>query len=149
MGASLEIQRAVFNQLRTNVPLAALLANSVVAGSPSEPAIYDNAPQEQFSEDPSHFPYVVIGDDTAAEFDTDDVNGQETTVLIHIWSRIRGRKQIKQITDAIYAALHKAPLEIIGQHGIYCYWEFAESVPEPDALVQHGVTRFRILTMEG
>ena len=148
MGAAFAVQQAVFDRLRTNAALAALLADSVIAGSPTEPAVYDVPPQEQLSEDPSHFPYVVMGDDTAVEFDTDDVNGQETTTTLHIWSRYRGKKEVKQITDAIYNALHDATLTIAGQRAIYCFWEFSESVPESDVLVQHGVIRFRIVTQE-
>lgn len=148
MGAAFAVQVAVFDRLRADATLAGLLADSVIAGSPTEPAIYDHVPQAQLSEDPSQFPYVVIGDDTAGEFDTDDVNGQETTVTLHIWSRYRGKKEVKQIADAIYDALHDATLAISGQNAIYCFWEFAESVPESDVLVQHEVTRFRIVTQE-
>lgn len=148
MGASLSLQQAILNLLRANAPLAALLAPSSLPGSPTYPAIYDIPPQQQISEDPSKFPYVVIGDDTAAEFDTDDRNGQETTVTLHVWSRYRGKKEVKQIIDALYTALHTLQLSIQGQHTVFCYWEFAESVPEPDVLLQHGVTRFRIVTQE-
>jgi hypothetical protein len=148
MGAALAVQQAVFDKLRVNSTLASLLAESVLAGSPTEPAIYDAPPQQQESEAASFFPYVVIGDDTAAEFDTDDVNGQETTITLHVWSRYRGKREVKLVIDALYDALHDVSLTIAGQSTVYCFWEFAESVPDPDPLIQHGVTRFRIATQE-
>lgn len=148
MGAALAVQKAVFDRLVADSTLAGLLAANPNAGSPTVPAVYDVPPQVENSEDESAFPYVVVGDHTAGEFDTDDVNGQETTVTLHIWSRYRGKREVRQIADAIYDALHDAALTITGQHSVYCFWEFAESVPESDVQVQHEVTRFRIVTQE-
>lgn len=144
--ASTAIQQAVFDKLRTNAALAAVLAESTLAGSPTEPAIYDHVDQASVPEDDARFPYVVLGEDTAAEFDTDDTDGQETTVTLHVWDRRRGRKRLKQVLDAVYDALHDATLTITGQVAVLCLWEYSETVPDPDVLVQHAVTRFRILT---
>jgi hypothetical protein len=144
----LAVQQALYAKLIANAPLALLLAEDPDGGSPSRPAVYDKPPQPEFPENEDAFPFVTIGDTTAAEFDTDDLDGQEMTVTIHVWSRYNGSKQVKEVSDAIHAALHRQSLGVQGAHEVYCYWEFAESIPEPDPLVQHGVTRFRILTME-
>jgi len=148
MSAELEIQQAVFNKLRTDPALKALLADHLYAGSPTEAAIYDAAPQSDEAEQESAFPYVVIGEDTAGEFDTDDVNGQVHTITLHAFDRREGRSRVKQVIGAIYDALHDAELVVSGQHTVFCFWEFSGSVPDPDVLTQHEVTRFRITTQE-
>jgi len=53
-------------------------------------------------------PYVVIGDDTAVDWDTKTELGSEFTVNIHAWSfEAAGRKQVKQILSHVYDALHQ------------------------------------------
>lgn len=146
MSAALAIQQAVYALLRGDSTLRGLLAVDALEGSPTAPAVYDHVPQADAPEDSAEFPYIVIGDDTAAQFDTDDVDGQETTITLHVWDRRRGRKRVKQVLDAVYGALHDVSLSISGQHHVLCLWEYSETVPDPDVLVQHAVTRFRILT---
>lgn len=90
----------------------------------------------------------MVGDVTAVEFDTDDVNGQEHTVTVDVWSKYRGSYESKLVADAVYAALHNVALNVVGKNTVYCLWEFAESVPEPDPLLRHIVLRFRIVTQD-
>lgn len=149
MSAAAALKKAIFDALRADAGVAALVAaNTIETGSPTVPAIYDFVPQAAASEDASPFPYVAIGDDTAVEFDTDEVNGQEHTVTLHIYDRYRGTTRVKQIQDAIYAALHDTQLAVANHNTVYCFWEFSGSVPEPEVLTQHGVSRFRIVTQE-
>jgi hypothetical protein len=149
MSASAALKRAIYDALRTNAALAALLATSQLdTGSPTVPAVYDFVPQPAAPEDAALFPYVAIGDDTSAEADTDDINFEEHTVTLHVWDRREGSTRVKQIQDAIYAVLHRASLEIAGQTTVYCYYEFKGSIPDPEPLTQHGVIRFRILTQQ-
>lgn len=148
MGASWGLQQAIYNKLRTNAALAALLAVDAYEGSPSMPAVYDHVPQPAAPETDTFFPYVAIGDHTSADFDTDDIDGEETTITLHIWDRRLGSKRAKQSADAVYDALHNQPLDVAGQSVIYCYFEFRESVPDNDPKVQHEVIRFRIATQE-
>jgi len=148
VGASVGIQEAIYALLRGDATLIGLLAADLYEGSPSGPAVYDHVLQADESEDSANFPYVVIGDDTAAEFDTDDVDGEETTIVLHIWDRRRGRRRVKQIRDAIYNLVHGTQLDVSGQSTVLCYFEFSESIPDHDPLTQHGVIRFRIVTQE-
>lgn len=146
MSGELAVQVALFDKLRADSGVVALLADSVIPASPMEPAIYDHVPQVEASESDEAFPYIVIGESTSVPFDADDMNGQEHVIVLHIWSRAHGRTEAKQISDAIYAALHNATLEVAGQNFVYCFWEFSESVPDPDERLKHHVTRFRITT---
>lgn len=148
MSAEWEVQKALLVALRADSALTALLADHRYAGSPTVSAVYDLVEQADAPESDADFPYVVIGDFTAAEYDTDDVSGQEHTVTLHIWSRYRGQKEVKQIMGAIHDALHKATLTVENNHTVFCYFEFSESLPDPDPRTQHGVVRFRIATQE-
>jgi len=100
--------------------------------------VFDHVPQG------TAFPYIVIGDDTSIPWDTDTSLGTETTCTIHVWSRERGRKQVKAIMDAVYASLNRASFAIAGGVLIECIYEFSESFMDPDGLTRHGVMRFRL-----
>lgn len=114
---------------------AAIYAKVAAVGWPT----FDHVPQE------TAFPYVVIGDDTSIPWDTDDSLGSETTCTIHVWSRHRGRKEVKEIMRTIYEALHRAEIAIIGGQLVECMAEFQESFMDPDGLTRHGVIRFRLI----
>lgn len=148
MSAQAAIVAAVYALLRADSGVAAVLAEDPDAGSPSRPAVFDHVPQAAAPEDTTRFPYAVIGEATALEFDTDDRNGQESTLTLHVYDRYRGRKRVDQALDAIYNALHEASLSVSGQVCVYCYWEFAQVLPEDGPKSQHAVTRFRIVTQE-
>lgn len=149
MSAQHQLHRAILSALQADAGLQALLAAHTYAGSPSVAGVYDFVEQSSTPESRTPFPYVVIGDTTAAEFDTDEVSGQESTVTLHVWDRYRGGARVRQILDAIHACLHDATLAVTGQNTVFCYFEFSGSVPDPDVLTQHAVTRFRIVTQEG
>ncbi len=126
-----EIQQAIYEELTTYVPLV----NSVTG-------IYDHVPQK------TDYPYVNIGEDTGVQWDTGTSHGVESTLTIHVWSRKRGRKQCKEIMQIIYNILHEGTLDIVGMKSVLCYWDFSETMLDPDGLTRHGVMRFRILAEE-
>ena len=148
MSGELVVQQAVLSTLRADAGIIALLPEHPYGGSPSVPAVFEYVQQADDSATTGPFPYIVVGDTTAIEFDTDDVNGQEHTVTLHVWDRNPGRKRCRQVVDAIYAALHKVDLSISGRAAIYCFFEFTESLPDPDVKLQHMVTRYRIVSQE-
>ena len=125
------VQVAVYQDLIAYTPLM----NRVTG-------VYDHVPQG------TAYPYVVIGEDTAIEWDTDTSDGVESTLTIHVWSRLKGRRETKEIMELIYDALHRAELQIEGLHSVFCYWEFSETFLDPDGETRHGVTRFRIKAEE-
>lgn len=126
MSAELNVQKAIYAKLD-----AAL----------TQP-VYDDVPDNAIA------PYVVIGDDTFIEFDSDLVNGFEATVTIHSWSKYRGRSEVKTIMAAIYDALHRAEFTVQGYNLVGCDCEYSETFLESDGVTRHGVQRFRILIRE-
>jgi len=126
MSAELEVQKAIYGVLDNALSIP----------------VYDDVP------DNANAPYVVIGDDTFVEFDTDSEVGFEATVTIHSWSVYRGRSQVKNIMGQIYNALHRAEFTVTGYNLIGCDCEFSETFLESDGVTRHGVQRFRILIRE-
>lgn len=148
MSGELAVQKAVLAVLWDDSPLAALLPAHAYAGSPTKPAVYEFVEQDPASESAGPFPYVVVGDTTGVPFDTDDIDGQEHTLTLHVWDRYAGRARCRQVLDAIYNALHKQAVSVESRYTVFCYWEFSESIPDADVHTQHMVTRFRLVTQE-
>lgn len=126
------LQTAIYNRLsaQLNVP------------------VYDAVPQAVDAGDNSAFPYVTIGDDSSGEFDTDTSVGFDTDCTIHVWSRYRGRREVKEIQQAIYNALHLHNLAVTGYHTVMVLFQSADSFMDADGITRHGVSIFRIVTEE-
>jgi len=125
---SVQIQQAVRDEL-----LSSSAVVNLVTG------IFDEVPQGQA------YPYIVVGEDTAIEWDKDLQLGVEATLTLHAWGRKAGRKEVKTIMDAMYDSLHRAELVITGLHSVLCIWEFGETFLDPDGITRHGVARYRIV----
>lgn len=107
--------------------------------------VYDNAPQ--VSDSSTGFPYVTIGEDTVNEWDTDGFLGADCTVMVHTWSRYRGRKETKEMQGAIYDALHRqeSSLAFTGFRFVGCDFQTSQSFLDADGLTRHGVMTFRVI----
>lgn len=134
MSMELAVQGAVLTALQAHAPLTALVTG-----------VYDNVPQADDSGLATAFPYVVIGEDTGREWDTDTEIGGDFTVRIHTWSRYRGRKETKEIQGAVYDALHRATLAVTGYAFVTCDFQDSDTIVDNDGLTRHGVQSFRIL----
>jgi hypothetical protein len=123
-----QVQRSIYDELTANPALMGMITG-----------VYDHVDQGTV------FPYVVIGEDSAAEWDTDTEIGAESTLTIHSWSRQRGRLETKEIQQAIYEVLHQAELNVQDAIFYFIFWQFSDSFLEPDGETRHGVMRFRIV----
>ena len=127
----LELQKAIFTKLDGDAVL-----KSKITG------IFDHVPQGQ------PFPYVVIGDDQAEDFDDNRGTGFEVEATIHVWARDhRGRATVKAVLADIYRLLHRQPLTVVGAHHVGSFQEFTDSFREPDGATFHGLTRV-LITLE-
>ena len=122
-----QVQKALYDAL-VGSPVAALVTG-----------IYDHVDQG------TAFPYVVIGEDAAGEWDTDTEVGSDSLLTIHVWSREKGRLQTKEIQEGIYNALHRAELTIVDAIFYSLDWQFSDSFLDSDGETRHGVMRFRLL----
>lgn len=111
--------------------------------------IFDTAPFLPEGAPGTTFPYVVMGNDTAAPFDTDDQVGSEITVTLHFWSRASGFNQVKTIMQAAYDRLNRATLSKTGYSVLDCLHEFSEAMDDPDGVTKHGIQRYRLTIQRG
>lgn len=101
-------------------------------------------------------PYVVIGDDTALDWDTKDRPGWEFTLTLHAWDYEKaGRKSVKALLGLISDALHQqeASVTVAGFSLIQIRREFQQTFQESGAEGQgdrywHGVARYRATVQE-
>lgn len=126
------LQQAVLTALTGDAALQALIGNPA--------RVYDAVPP-----DPT-YPYVVIGEGNAADWDTKDSDGMDQVMTIHAWSRYRGLKEAKQIMGAVLDALDQQALAVTGHTLVQLRFEFSDVLMDPDGLTRHGVQRFRALT---
>lgn len=130
MSAAFEIQKALYAVLSSDTDLGVLVGSR----------IYDDVPDNQ-----NTFPFVTIGEDTLTQWDTDQKLGYEVSLVIHVWSRYRGRKETKEIQAAIYDALHNAPLSVTGYDNFLMQEREAESFLDPDGKTRHGIQTYHAL----
>ena len=101
--------------------------------------VYDKVPQG------SSYPYINIGEDTSVQWDTDTSVGLRSTLTLHAWSRQAGRKEVKDMMDAIYNSLHRALLVLDSYNMVTCECVFQETFLDADGETRHGVIRFVII----
>ena len=94
------------------------------------------------------FPYVTNGADMARDWSAVGISGAETTLLLHVWSRERGRKKVKQILAEVRRIRHGAGLAAAGDALVSICREQSRSLLDMDRLTYHGITQFRAVTRE-
>lgn len=125
-------QTALYNALAASGTIQSLL------GSP--PRIYDHVPPGAV------FPYVTFGTITVHPYDTKTEIGFEQIVTLDIWSRYRGSKEAKDITQATYDALHRAVLSVTSEIFLLSEFHSADLMLEHDGLTYRAAARFSIIT---
>ncbi|MEP6565903.1 MAG: DUF3168 domain-containing protein [Mesorhizobium sp.] len=133
MTAPGDLQQALFQRLKSDASLSALLAGAGLL----EQATGNVA-----------FPYVTCGQTSAFDWDTGADNNADQLVTLHVWSKAHGEAETLAIMDRIKARLADAAL-VIGPRGqTRLSLEFAEARYDEDLAVHHGLLRFRAITRE-
>jgi hypothetical protein len=127
---SLALQKAVF---------AALVADADVGGLIGD-RIYDAAPRN------ATFPYLSFGEASVLDWSTGTEEGAEHRLVLHIWSRERGKKESYGIMAAITPVLHDATLTLDGHRLVNLRFAFGDAGRDADGITWHGVLRFRAVT---
>lgn len=138
------LQTAVFTRLSGYEDLTDALPTVPLPNGTTAPAIFDNYPQPGDT-GAQLFPFVSLGEGLLGEWDTDDTFGGDGEVVLHVWSRERGRREVKTLQGYIYAALHRYNLAVEGYTLVALDWVSSESFMDPDGVTRHGVSRFRVL----
>lgn len=108
--------------------------------------VYNHIPQT----DPYTLPpYVVVSQgDVLTEWEADGKKGFNILATVHSWSEYRGNKEINEIQDSIYQALHRQELAVSGYNCLGIEQESLDSFVDPDGITRHGVQQFRIYLIE-
>ena len=125
------LQEAIYARLNNDSTLTSTYGASV----------FDEVPEG------SSYPYVTIGESTALDYSTNDVNGSEQTLTLHVWSQYRGSKETKNILDRLHDLLHNYSLSVTGANLINLRLEFSDLLRDPDGITRHGVVRFRAVLL--
>lgn len=129
-GAVAELQKAIFDALRGDAALQALLAERM----------FDRAPHKV------PFPYVTLGRTSVYDWSTGTEIGTEQLITLHVWSKAKGKKEVLEIMDAARARLDDAALPLDGHHLVNLRLSYSEARYDEVLDVHHGLLRFRAVT---
>ncbi len=128
-----EIQTLIFQKLDNDADLKALIVG-----------VYADTPQAHESEDSASFPYLTIGQDVAAPWDTKTWFGVESIMQIDAWDRSDNYLVLKQIANRVWELLHHTRLDIAnGDHCLTVHQSAAYSV-DPDGHTKRAMMMFRL-----
>lgn len=105
--------------------------------------VFDAVPDNQA------FPYVTIGDVTSIPNRTFGRFGEECTITLHIWSRYNGFKEAAEILDDLNRILADTVFSVPGWEMQGCYYEFSETIRDPDGVTRHIPVRYRVKLQKG
>jgi hypothetical protein len=129
--ASWALQKGIYQKLAADTTLTELMGGV---------HIYDDVPQG------TAYPYLTLGQSVVRDWSTATEKGQEHVLTLHVWSSAAGRKQAKQIIQAIDEALHDVDLVLEDHSLVNLRFEFADARREPSGEVYHGIIRYRAVT---
>ena len=110
--------------------------------------VYDHVPFEPEGSPDANFPFATIGDADAEPFDNDTDLGAYVYAEIHVWSRYKGRKELDEALDEIYAIMHRAELSETGYKIVDSLFNSSDVFLEQDGLTRRGIIRFRLTIQE-
>jgi hypothetical protein len=119
---------------------AAVAADAGVLALLGGPRVYDDVPRA------ASFPYLTFGLSTERDYSSGGEEGSEHILTLHVWSEAGGRKETHEIIGALRAALHDAPLALLGHRLVNLRHEFSDARREADGETYHGVVRLRAVT---
>lgn len=129
--SSWELQKAIYGALTGDSTLMAMITG-----------VHDHVPQG------TAFPYVTIGEASAVDWRTVGHDGMELTLVLHVWSRERGRKEAKLVLAEIHRILNDAKLTVPGHVLVWLHFEFSQTLQDADGATYHGIARYNAITHE-
>lgn len=130
--ATAALQQAIYAALSGDATLRSALGAS--------DRIHDHAPRG------AAFPYVAFASFSARDWSTGDTDGDEHTIVLHVWSREKGKREAETIAAAIRARLHDAALDVSGYRLVNLRHTATEIRREPDGQSTRGIIRLRAVT---
>lgn len=126
-----DLQKAAYETLTADSGVIALLGGTY---------IYDDVPQS------AEFPFVVLDQMRINDWSTGTERGSEHILMLHIWSRYKGKQEAYEIADAIRSLLDDAELTLDDNRLINLTHQYSDLKRDTDGETYHGVMRFRAVT---
>lgn len=119
--------------------VARLIADGNVTALIGAPArLYDEAPAG------AAYPYVTLGRAVSQDRSAGDAQIIEHRLTLHAWPRHGGRREAKEIIEAMRAAAHEQVFALDGEWTLVsCRAVYADAFRTADARIAHGVLRFK------
>ena len=127
--SSWELQQAIYDALTGDSTLMAMVQG-----------VHDHVPQG------AAFPYVTIGEAMASDWSAVGLSGIESSLVLHVWSRERGRKEAKLIMAEMHRILDDADLTLAGHVLVSLRFRFSHTVLDADGVIYHGVANYHAMT---
>ena len=128
---SWDLQKAVY---------VALADDAAVQSQIGDPLrLYDAPPTN------ARYPFAVIGEARTRDYSGID-GGLEHEIRIAIYSRYAGRREVKEISAAVYDTLHEADLDLPDAALVNIRFVFADALRNADGETYYGALRFRAVT---
>lgn len=125
-----EVHKAVYDTLKADPALTALVGD----------AVYDEPPQGSAT-----YPMVELGDEFGDSWDA--LDGWETVMTLNVWSRKPGRVECRQICEAVVALFPRdGHLELPTHHFVMADVIARNILDTEDGITTQGVIRLRIIT---
>lgn len=135
--SSWNLQQAVYGLLTSG--------SSIASGK-----IYDDVPErvEKANAPDTEFPYVQIGEVDAISDDTDNASARDDgtieTLTLHVWSRYRGQKEVKNIMQQIKDLLHDTQITVTGRGSALAVVTIMRAFLDPDGKTRHGIVTLEV-----
>ena len=129
--SSWELQKAIYGALTGDGALMAMITG-----------VHDHVPQG------AAFPYVTIGEASAVDWRTVGHDGMEVTLVLHAWSRERGRREVKLILAEVHRILNDAKLTVPGHVLVWLHFGVSQTMLDNDGATTHGIARYNAITHE-
>lgn len=102
--------------------------------------VHDHVPQDN-----QVYPFIRVDQLQTSNNDVDDKSGFSAVIQIVGYSRYRGSKEISDITDDIYTALHRHDFPDTMTYGISGIEEdFRRIATQPDGLTRNSVQQYEL-----
>jgi hypothetical protein len=127
--AGLALQAGLYAQLASIAPLMTQLTG-----------LFDHVPEAQA------LPYLVIGEALASDWSSATFDGRETRLSLHLWTRAAGRKQAKELSGLIQAALQPGLPPLNGHKLTMLSFLSERTLIDADGVSQHTILEYRART---
>lgn len=98
--------------------------------------------------DTDSFPKIWLEDGGADDWSNKDDDGLEAIVNLHVGSRYRGTKELRELMSKCHTALHFVDLTLTNGQSVLCQFLRHDIVTDSDGTTRHGVMRFSLLISE-